>query len=113
MRWASALVAAALVAGGCTADPSSGIGEELEGTLVSSATSDDVDSSDGPAAVTCWQADPSDGSDHISFSDVTEEYGLIEPLTGMFGHAAAWGDINGDLLPDLVVGTFADRSTER
>lgn len=101
------------MAGGCTADPSSGIGEELEGTLVSSATSDDVDSSDGLAAVTCWQADPSDGSDHISFSDVTAKYGLIEPLTGMFGHAAAWGDINGDLLPDLVVGTFADRSTER
>ncbi len=113
MRWVSALVAAVLVAGGCTADPSSGIGEEPEGTPVSSATAGDGASSDGLDAVTCRQADPSDGSDHISFSDVTEEYGLIEPLVGMFGHAAAWGDINGDLLPDLVVGTFADRSADR
>ncbi len=113
MRWASALVAAALVAGGCTADPSSGTGEELEGTLVSSATAGGAGSLDGFAAVTCWQADPSDGADHIAFSDVTEEYGLIEPLIGMFGHAAAWGDINGDLFPDLVVGSFADRSKER
>ena len=44
---------------------------------------------------------------------MTEAYGLVEPLIGMFGHAAAWGDVNGDLLPDLIVGTFADRSTER
>ena len=29
------------------------------------------------------------------------------PLTGMRAHAAAWSDVNGDLLPDLVVGTFA------
>jgi len=35
--------------------------------------------------------------------------GLVDPLTGMFGHSAAWGDINGDYRPDLVVGTFANR----
>ena len=106
------LVAAALVAGGCTAGPADEIGEELGATLVSSATTGDGDPSDALAAVTCWQADPSGGSDHISFSDATASFGLIEPLVGMFGHAAAWGDINGDLLPDLVVGTFADRPTD-
>ena len=106
------LVAAALVAGGCTAGPAGEIGEELGATLVSSATTGDGDPSDVLAAVTCWQADPSGGSDHISFSDATASFGLIEPLVGMFGHAAAWGDINGDLFPDLVVGTFADRPTD-
>ena len=106
------LVAAALVAGGCTAGPADEIGEELGATLVSSATTGDGDPSDALAAVTCWQADPSGGSDHISFSDATASFGLIEPLVGMFGHAAAWGDINGDLFPDLLVGTFADRPTD-
>ena len=79
---------------------------------MSSATTGDGDPSDALAAVTCWQADPSGGSDHISFSDATASFGLIEPLVGMFGHAAAWGDINGDLFPDLLVGTFADRPTD-
>jgi len=107
------LVASALVAGGCTADPSSGLGNDPGGTLVSSPKTGEGDTSDVLAAVTCWQADPSGGSDHISFSDATASFGLIEPLVGMFAHAAAWGDINGDLIPDLVVGTFADRPTDR
>ena len=45
----------------------------------------------------------------IKFEDVTEKAELIEPLKGMMGHGAAWGDINGDGFPDLFVGTFADR----
>jgi hypothetical protein len=39
--------------------------------------------------------------------------GLIDPLVGMHGHAAAWGDFNGDQLLDLFVGTFADRDADR
>ncbi len=101
------------MAGACTADRSSGSGEEQGGTQVSPATAGDGDTSDVLTAVTCWQADPSDGSGPISFSDITASAGLIEPLVGMFAHAAAWGDINGDLIPDLVVGTFADRPTDR
>jgi len=47
-------------------------------------------------------------SGQIRFEDVTEKAGLIDPLKGMMGHAAAWGDVNGDGFPDLFIGTFSD-----
>ena len=48
-------------------------------------------------------------SGQIRFEDVTKKAGLIEPLKGMMGHCAAWGDVNGDGFPDLFFGTFTDR----
>jgi hypothetical protein len=48
----------------------------------------------------------------ITLEDVTEETGLVGPLTGMHGHAAIWTDVNGDSWPDLYVGTFADREQD-
>lgn len=48
-------------------------------------------------------------SGQIRFEDVTQKAGLLEPLKGMKGHAAAWGDVNGNGFPDLFVGTFSDR----
>jgi len=45
----------------------------------------------------------------IRFDDVTENAGLIEPLKGVKGHSAAWGDVTGNGYPDLFVGTFSDR----
>ncbi len=60
----------------------------------------------------CWSTPPMNGTDEISFVNATEDYGLVEPLTGMYGHAIAAGDPNGDGWTDLFVGTFADRPVE-
>jgi hypothetical protein len=48
-------------------------------------------------------------SSPIRFEDVTSAAGLAEPLAGMIGHGAAWGDFDGDGLPDLYVGGYCDR----
>jgi len=45
----------------------------------------------------------------IRFEDVTEKAGLLEPLKGMKGHGAAWGDVDGNGYPDLFYGTFSGR----
>jgi hypothetical protein len=66
----------------------------------------------GNAVATCWASEPAPGTREISFSDVTAVRGLLSPLTGMRGHAAAWSDVNGDGWIDLFVGTFADRPAE-
>src|SRR4051794_33730924 len=42
----------------------------------------------------------------FAFRDVADESGLGAALAGIRGHAAAWGDIDGDGWPDLWVGTF-------
>ena len=49
-------------------------------------------------------------SGQIRYEDVTEKAGLIEPLKGMMGHCATWGDVNGDGYPDLFVGTFTHQN---
>ena len=46
-------------------------------------------------------------------TEVASDLGLVEPLKGMYGHAAAAADVNGDDRIDLFVGTFADKDTER
>ncbi len=65
-----------------------------------------------PGDMTCWTAPVATAPGPISFEDATSAAGLVEPLVGMHGHAAAYGDVNGDSLPDLIVGTFADREPE-
>jgi enediyne biosynthesis protein E4 len=62
--------------------------------------------------LTCWAAPASGDGGEIAFADVTADYGLVEALTGMHGHAAAWADVSADGRPDLFVGTFADRPDE-
>lgn len=67
-----------------------------------------------PAAPTlvCWTSTQSGESGLLSFEEETDSYGLVEALLGLKGHAAAVGDVNGDNLPDLMVGTFGDRPHE-
>lgn len=83
---------------------------------VSESTSPETTSSTSAApldsAISCWESVPPSAEPGIGFEDVTADFDLIDPLTGMYGHAAAWGDPNGDGLPDLIVGTFADRPIE-
>jgi hypothetical protein len=46
------------------------------------------------------------------FRDVGDETGLFPHVGGLRGHAAAWGDADGDGYPDLFVGTFADAGSK-
>ncbi|MEH6682033.1 MAG: FG-GAP-like repeat-containing protein [Sediminicola sp.] len=52
-------------------------------------------------------------SAQIKFEDVTDKSSIVDPLKGIMGHGAAWGDVNGDGYPDLFVGNFGDRPDEK
>jgi enediyne biosynthesis protein E4 len=60
----------------------------------------------------CWQSEAQASGGDITWEEATAAFGLVEPLTGIHGHAAAWGDINNDYRADLVVGTFANRPVD-
>jgi hypothetical protein len=104
------LLAACTQSGGSTtegqADPG---GTETPVTEATTGTDAATSSSVPSDGIGCWSSEPMPGSAEISFSDQTEALGLVQPLLGMHGHASVWGDFNGDLSPDLFVGTFADR----
>lgn len=70
------------------------------------------DSGRATGATVCWASSPAEGDAGIAWEDVTGDYGLIAPLTGMHAHASAWGDVDGNGYLDLMVGTFADRRPE-
>jgi enediyne biosynthesis protein E4 len=96
------------------ADPASSTGAAPQTTTPAtggspSSTAASAPTSEGEETTTCWSSAPSSGSEAISFSDQSAALGLVEPLTGMYGHAAAFGDTDGDGVSDLVVGTFANR----
>jgi len=57
----------------------------------------------------CWSSPRNPSTGPVSWAEVTAALGLVDPLLGIHGHAAAWGDVNGDGWADLFVGTFADR----
>ncbi len=105
--------------GGGDADPhgstprSVGVDTGIETSPVATSLSLGVPGSDSePGAATCWSVDPQQG-EGIEFTEATDSYGLVKPLTGMYGHAVAAGDANGDGWIDLFVGSFADRPTEQ
>ena len=83
---------------------------EVEETTTTSSIRPVKPSDEGSfSRITCWASDTSGRPGVTAWRDVTEVAGLLAPLAGMQGHTAAFGDINGDGRPDLVVGTFADR----
>ncbi len=95
------------------ADPPTDPTEAPIGTeSVASSVSPEGNDTQAPSGVACWSSPPAEGEPGIAFSDETETLGLVAPLTGIYGHAAVWGDLTGDGLLDLFVGTFADRDIE-
>ncbi len=60
----------------------------------------------------CWSSPIEIEHGELSFGDITDELDLIDPLVGLHGHAAAFGDINDDQHLDLAVGTFGNRPPE-
>ncbi len=117
MRRIAAALVLALIVASCagddtSADPASNPRDE-QATATGQTPSETPPGTNSPTTLgdegdlVCWAAPPAAGNDGISFTDATSATGLVDPLKGMRAHAAAWTDINGDLRPDLVVGTFA------
>jgi hypothetical protein len=48
----------------------------------------------------------------LVFRDVGESTQLLPAVSGIAGHAAAWGDANGDGWPELFVGTFFESGSK-
>lgn len=84
----------AIVVGACTS------ASTTPTEAISQATTSDL---------VCWSSPGGDAAGPVAFDESTEQANLLQPFRG---HAAAVGDVNGDDLSDLVVGTFADRPAE-
>ena len=94
-----------------TPPPSPTSGDTTQGAP-QDPTRPDASTTEASSAVagSCGITSPATGT--YALIDQTESAGIVDPLTGMHGHAAAWGDADGNGFPDLYVGTFADRADE-
>ncbi|MGA7097842.1 MAG: FG-GAP repeat protein, partial [Acidimicrobiia bacterium] len=114
MRTLAGLVCLTLIVGSCSSAQTATTGSSGPSDTGSTVGPGEEQGNDQVPAgeLTCWTSPQTGSPGPIEFSDVTSQVGLVEPLTGMYGHAAAFGDPNGDGFADLVVGTFADRPIE-
>ncbi|HEX6219878.1 MAG TPA: CRTAC1 family protein [Acidimicrobiia bacterium] len=101
--WAAALLLTACTASGTVGPPST----EREAAPTTTAGGGEETTS-----LTCWTAPGGAGRGPIEFSDVTDSVNLVDPLTGMHGHAAIWTDVDGDDLADIYFGTYAHSPPE-
>jgi len=106
--------AAAILLAGCigsTRQEEASNSGRSEASVASTLTSIDGGSDASSTSELCWSSEPV-GPGDIDFENQTEEFGLLEPLTGMYGHATAISDVNQDGWTDLFVAGFADRPVE-
>ncbi|MDP9019426.1 MAG: CRTAC1 family protein [Actinomycetota bacterium] len=126
-RWPATLVAVLFLSSACQAagtgdttaassqqdQTSSGAEDRQSDDRKRQSNERDRDRTEGPRSdgeVDCPKpGGEGDDARPLDLEDVTEERGLIEPLVGMFGHAAATADVDGNGWLDLYVGTFADK----
>jgi enediyne biosynthesis protein E4 len=94
----------------CSPQSTSGVDPGQNTERATSPGSGPARAADGD--LTCWSAPVAGNPGPIRFVDNTAEAGLVLPLTGLYAHASAFGDVNGDDYPDLFVGTFTDRPVE-
>ena len=107
------VIAAAACGPGSTADsPPSPTSGDTTQIAPEDSTTPDASTTEASSAIagSCRTTSPATGT--YALIDQTESTGIVDPLTGMHGHAAAWGDADGNGFPDLYVGTFADRADE-
>jgi hypothetical protein len=124
MRWLVGWITLMLIGTACLADAEQLPDSTVEPTATSAtraptsvtrggvSSTVNVRSQDGDGSLTCWASPAVGGPEGLRFRESGEAFGLVDPLTGMYGHAAAWGDVDSDMRPDLVVGTFANRRPE-
>lgn len=103
MNWRPGVLVVALLLT-CAACNATSSGGSAPSTPLNGVTDTVADSS---GYQVCWSSEVAGETGEISLVDETASWSLVDELTGMRVHAAAFGDVNADGTVDVVVGTFA------
>lgn len=101
-----------LLIAACTGGNAARPSEPGTPTSIAGSSGSDKPTAINGSTLTCWTSQTEGESGPIGFEESAEQLGLVDPLTGLHGHASAFGDVDGDDEPDLFVGTFGDRPPE-